>query len=620
MKLPPLSALISTALFVSLPLHAVTYHVSGRDGDDKRDGLTSATAWKSLVHACQKVAPGDTVLVLPGVYFGAVQLKTAGTAEQPIRFAADIVEKNRVVLTGARRDIREGEVIWRVDDAKLGLASLKVAGRPARVLADETDLFPYATLDELKIATLAGGVPGPMRGYAYDEKEQRLHIRLDARDGATDPNKRTMKVAPGGGASPGPDRPQDSNFGVLTPGLAHVVLEGFTFETPGLCGVFTSGGGVTVRNSWFLGCRTGVGAPAPSGGKSVDHVTIERCDFSQAPAFADVEEIVARAKALPPVEGRAVKLPSYYWNIRSGGPTTYEFGLAYNVGAHWKILGNYIHDAVDGLSRWALAGARDVEVAENTFERLIDNGVETGNHCGKLHAHHNAFIDVFEPLSWDPKNGTPWPGPLTFDHNTVYSTVRGGKLWAALDVVPGFIELNCSDDNWKSAKMKDVPPTPVVIPGGMTVFNNTVILPNCDFFTFNGLRFRRIAGLRFLNNLVVTQRLTPARYRDAEDLSGMEFDGNLVAPGLDDGNGPGGRFAGPGGLALDSATKLGLTDPARRDFSLAAKSPAIGAGVSAKELPGLSKDVGALPRGASGKRALAGPTVEATPAVTPAKP
>jgi hypothetical protein len=619
MKTKPCSILYAALVVPSL-LHAATYHVSERSGDDQKDGLTTATAWKTLAHACGKVAGGDTVVVQAGVYYEAPQLKTAGTAEKPIKFIADGVEKNKVVITGAIREVREGAAIWKIEDAKLGIASLKATARPARVLADETDLFCYAGLPELKSATLASGIPGPSRGYVYDDKEQRLYVRVEAKDGVADANKRMMKIAPPGIAGPGAERPGDSNFGVLTTGPAFVVLEGFTFETPGFCGVLTTGGGVTVRNSWFLGCRTGVAAPASTGGKTVDDVTIERCDFSQAPVFADVEEIVARARALPPVNGKPVKLAPYYWSMHSSGGSTYEFGVAYNVGARWKIIGNYIHDAVDGVSRWGLGGAKDVEIANNTFERLIDNGIETGDHCGKLNVHHNVFIDVFESLSWDPKGGTPWPGPITFNNNTVLSTVRGGKLWAALDVVPGFLELNCGDDNWKAADMKKVPTSPVAIPGGLSVYNNTIILPNCDFFTFTGLRYRKIEGLRFLNNLVITQRLTPARYHEAADLSGMEFDGNLVAPGLDEGNGPGARFAGPKGQALESAAKLGLTDPARRDFSLTAKSPALGGGVTAKNLPGLSTDIGAFPKGASGKYPPAGPVVEVTPPVTPVKP
>lgn len=613
MKASPHALALLLTLLLTRLLAAATYHVSDREGDDLRNGETAATAWKTLGQAARTVGPGDTVVVHPGVYFESVALKTAGTAEKPIRFVADGVAKNRVVLTGARRAIRQGDVTWRTDDAKTGLASLKIEGRPARVLADETDLFPYPSLDELKTFTLANGVPGPARGFAYDEKEQRLFVRVG---GNVEPGQRTMKISPVGTGSRG--SPATYNFGALVPGAAHLVLEGFTFETPGLCGVFADGGGVKVRHSWFLGCRTGVAGRVPAAGKTTDAVTIERCDFSQAPTFADAEEIVARAKLPPPPKTAPVKLPAYYWNVRSGGVPAYDCGIALDIGARWKILGNYIHDAVDGLSAASLTAARDVEIAHNTFERLVDNALETGDHCGQLDVHHNTIIDAFEAFSWNPKAGIPWPGPLNFHHNTVTSTARGAKLWAAFGLPPSCFELKCDDVNWADARMKAVPPSPVKIPGtGLSAYNNTVILPTGDFFSFGGLRYRRIEGLRFLNNIVVTRNLTPERYHDSTDLSGMEFDGNLTAPGAEGARGPGSRFAGKRGQALDDAAKLLLTNPTRRLFGLRAKSPAIGKGVADEALPGLSQDIGAHAKGSEGGHDLAGPVLTESAPATP---
>ena len=605
------------AAFFSASLHAATYHVSDKTGDDAKDGLAEATAWKTLARACEKVVPGDTVTVHPGVYHEHVRLEKAGTAEKPIRFTADAVEKNRVVLTGARRDIRQGDVIWKGDDAKFGVYSLKVDTRPARVLVDETDLFPYPSLGELKALTFASGVPGPARGFAYDEKDKRLFVRLNAPEGDANPGKHTTKVAPAGSSPRSALKPEDYNFGVLAADAANVIIEGFTFETPGLCGVFAAGGGVTVRDCWFFGCRTGVAGRAD--GKPVDDVTVERCEFTQAPAFADAEEIVARASQPVPAGQDRPKLPPYFWNVRSGGATAYDYGLVFNAGARWKILRNYVHDAVDGLSAGSLGSARDTEIAGNTFERLLDTAIETGDHCAGLRAHHNFIADSLAAFSWDPKNGTPWPGPLTFDHNTVTATVRGAKLWLAMGVTPGWIELNCADANWDTARMKDVPKSPVKIPGtGLAVFNNTIILTTGDVFSFNGLRYRKIEGLRFLGNIVVTRGFTPERYHDAADLSGMEFAGNLVAPGSANASGPGTRFAGPHGQTFDDAAQLGLADPSRRDFSLKPKSPALGTGPDVRDLAGYSIDAGAFPRGANGRHALAGPQV--SPPEKPAAP
>ncbi len=612
--------LLAAALLLMPAGHAATYHVDVLTGSDSRDGATAATAWKTLAQACGQVAAGDSVIVHPGVYHESAVLQKAGTAEQPIRFSADQVARGRVIITGANRDLRERRNAWASEPEHPEIYSTSLAHRPARVLADDIDLFPYPTLAELDTLELSKTFPGPPQGFAYDEKARKLYVRLNRKYGGLSPATHVMKAAPAGGGSGATrrmDAPFDANFAVRGAGPAHVILDGFTFETPGLCGVFVESGEVTVRNCWFIGCRTGVAGRVAAAGKSTDDVTIERCDFTQEPVFADVEDIVARVNARRAAGTPVPKLGTNFWSVR-GGTTTYEYGLALHVGARWKILRNYIHDGVDGLSHWSLGAARDVEIAFNTFERLVDNGIETGDHCGTLRAHDNYLADVFEPFSWDPKGGTPWPGPLTFDHNVVTSTVRGGKLWLGLGVRPGCIELNCADTNWSKPEMQNVPKTPVKIPGGLTVHNNTIILPLSDFFTFTGLPFRRIDGVRVLNNLIVTRELTPARYHEAADLSGMEFDGNLVAPASDDAPRADRRLAGPKGRVVERASEFGLTAPSRRNFKLEAKSPALEAGVAAADLPGLSRDIGAVARGASGVHEAAGP--ELTPAATSAKP
>jgi len=611
--------LLVAALLLIASGQAATYHVDVLTGSDSRDGATPATSWKTLGQACKQVAAGDSVIVHPGVYHESVVLDKAGAAHQPIRFSADAIARGRVIITGADRDLRERRNAWVSEAGHPDVYSTTFGHRPVRVLADDIDLFPYSTLAELDALELKGTVPGPAQGFTYDEKARKLYVRLNKKYGELSPATHVMKAAPAGGGEKETrrtDGPFDANFSVRGVGPAHVILEGFTFETPGLCGVFVEGGQVTVRNCWFIGCRTGVAGRVASDGKSTDDVTIERCDFTQEPTFADVEDIAARAKVRA-AKKDAPKLPAYFWSVR-GGASTYEYGLALNVGARWKILRNYIHDGVDGLSHWSLGAARDVEIAFNTFERLVDNAIETGNHCGALRAHDNYIADVFEPFSWDPKGGTPWPGPLTFDHNVVTSTVRGGKLWLALGVTPGCFELNCADANWSKSQMKDVPPTPVKIPGNLTAYNNTIILPLSDFFTFTGLTYRRIEGVRVLNNLIVVREFMPARYRDAADLSGMEFNGNFVAPASENAPRADRRLAGPKGRVVERAGEFGLTDPTRRIFKLQPKSSALDAGVAAADLPGFSRDIGATARGASGIHEAAGPQI--TPAASAAKP
>ena len=67
---------------------AAEYHVDVNLGDDAASGLAADSAWKHLQSAVSRVAPGDTVLVHPGIYHEHVKLERAGTQESPIMFRA----------------------------------------------------------------------------------------------------------------------------------------------------------------------------------------------------------------------------------------------------------------------------------------------------------------------------------------------------------------------------------------------------------------------------------------------------------------------------------------------------------------------------------------------------
>ena len=79
-----------------------TYHVSP-DGDDRRDGLSPATAWRTLRHAVAGVIAGDTVLVHEGTYEEYVPLRATGDRDRPITFKAVPGAKVWLDGSGAKR-------------------------------------------------------------------------------------------------------------------------------------------------------------------------------------------------------------------------------------------------------------------------------------------------------------------------------------------------------------------------------------------------------------------------------------------------------------------------------------------------------------------------------------
>ncbi len=71
----------------SFQLKATNYYVSN-SGNDSNDGLTSANAFKTLQHAADIVAAGDTVFVENGTYVGFDLRNKNGTSGNPIVFKA----------------------------------------------------------------------------------------------------------------------------------------------------------------------------------------------------------------------------------------------------------------------------------------------------------------------------------------------------------------------------------------------------------------------------------------------------------------------------------------------------------------------------------------------------
>src|SRR5512143_3616252 len=65
---------------------AGTYHVS-TTGDDAASGADVAP-WRTIQHAADVVAPGDTVIVHAGTYTGFI-VSTVATETAPVAFVAD---------------------------------------------------------------------------------------------------------------------------------------------------------------------------------------------------------------------------------------------------------------------------------------------------------------------------------------------------------------------------------------------------------------------------------------------------------------------------------------------------------------------------------------------------
>lgn len=639
--------------FGAPPARPATYHVSVVTGKDAGSGASKTAAFQTIQKACDTVGPGDTVIVHPGVYFENVTLRRAGTVDKPITFKTDAPgQRGRVVVTLANADVREKRSAWTLEDAALNLYAVPLGHLPARVLYDGVDLFPYPSVAALRRFLLADDYPAPHHGFAFDAAAKKLYVRLHApqntrvfapagvygqprfpalvglgKYGSVDPNQHTMSVSPRPGAGTKGnylDRPDCANWNVLTDGPAHVVLDGFTFETPAVAGVYVRGSHVTIRNAYFVGCKAGV-----AGGSRTDNdrfagsndITVEFCDYSQFPTYDDAAELIA----LHADEGRFAKNRFFWWGRKGEGagtgtppPQGYEIGgLALGMGANWTIRNCHVRDCFDGLSFGAMDTVRGARIHHNRFERIVDNAIETENHAADVRIYANEFVDCYMPISYQPMGGMPWPGPVFVYRNLIWDTQAHAALWRRAGWPAAWLKVGIAESNWKGrAHMTTVPRGVVSVPGaGFVVFNNTVVLRDGYFLERANGHDLRLKNFRFYNNLFVTQPLHGEHALPPDTGADWEFARNLYAPPRPSLLTPpaGKMIAGPGGQALSSPEALGLSDPWNNRFALTPGSPAVGAGMLVPGEPDALRDIGAIPFGA----AWSPPPVGPQPALSP---
>ena len=84
-------------LFWAKPAWAATYYVSPT-GSDQRTGNAPQRAWATFAHAWTIIQPGDTLVILDGVYQQAIEPQVNGTATKPITVRA--AHDGQVVIDG----------------------------------------------------------------------------------------------------------------------------------------------------------------------------------------------------------------------------------------------------------------------------------------------------------------------------------------------------------------------------------------------------------------------------------------------------------------------------------------------------------------------------------------
>ena len=230
---------------------AATYYVRQTVGDDRHDGSSPQTAWRSISKLSTALHAGDTVYVGPGLYREQVTVGNDGTAENRLIFIADTTGQHTgdppgvVMVTGAD-PVDEGIF---VADSAPGVYRAEVRERVAGVVEMDGDQRRYRRardtkehlLDKLPEPDVVARLPST---HFYDEDTQVLYLHTS--DGQP-PSTHEIELVHRG-------------TGIGMTGKHYVTVVGFTFRHMGDAGISFfkgSGDGIAIGNTSY-GSRQGI--------------------------------------------------------------------------------------------------------------------------------------------------------------------------------------------------------------------------------------------------------------------------------------------------------------------------------------------------------------------------
>ena len=679
--------LITAALVVlgTVAASAQTYYVDGTHGSNLNKGTTDAP-FATIQKAADLVQPGDTVIIRSGVYYENVKITNCGTEDAPIIFRAEEFGDGKTIITGADRRIRENKNknVWELYDKEKNIYRTKLErdNMLMRILYNGQDMYMYATYEGLETGVAipvenSNYMLGYKHGYFMDCENDYLYVRLrdDEKYGSINPNENQMLVSSprymeyidkkgvAHEALQATGIMDDSyNIGIITEKPAHIVIYGITFESPGFAGVYVRGSDVTVSNCYFNGVTCAVkGGSRYTLDKYVSkNVTIEYCDWHQAPTFDDMLELVEENHDNPIVRKRVT-----YWFLKKVSSSAVDYlsktasyesgGFAGSMGENWVLRNNYIHDCFEGLSwysNWIYSeqyddisvrefSGKNHQIYENRFENCADNAIELECNANGFDIHHNEFINSPDTISAQMGRGQPFSTNARIHHNLIYNTYdfstnwypytgRNNIEWANM---PNFFKLGIPSSDFTNpfGWMKNEPwnyeidrpyNTPRWSDKGMSIYNNTMYGPYSYMFNCIGFFALPLSdpnvdhNVDFKNNIITSMVKyansgTIRQWLDigdsAESRGGFSYSNNVFIPYRDKAKpennymfiepNAGDPLFGDGGKLLDDINEAGMIDPLNYKFELTEGSPAIGAGQQIPWEKADTTDAGAIPYG-----------------------
>lgn len=538
------------------------FYVHADLGDDAHDGLTPATAFRSLPHACAQLSAGDTLVVGPGHYYPKHLAITGlvGTAERPIHLRAE--PRGAAVLSRAWADAAEGLVTWTDEGDGLFSAPFPTRsdGEDQRAFggwrdADGTPwfLFGYRSLADLLAPAVATAswdkfgpnkhMPKPAYGFALERGRAWLRLPADA-----DPNAMPVIIA---------SYPTDDAL-VRVTRSPHVVWDGFTFQGCGQRALRSDRASPhhVFRNIVVEWCRNGI--------QPDSHSVIEWCEFTHPgyKRFADeLERLVADAghRTVNPMFGFVKK---YHSALTEGHLAARPWtGERNDPPAHNVLRHCLFFETFDG---WNM-GWQDSQSHSSVYLFQYDNAVELDagpTPVRNIHFHDNLILAahygaISQYMPTDPAKIEQPLGPQYVYRNVIIG--HHAHAWHP----------------WTISKFWTTKAT------GMHWYHNVIWMRSGGLVWQRGHEAEAAqshAAMSWRNNVLIFEDGFTHQTATEHYLA----DGNaLVAPT------PRPSLTGANGLHVTSITDLGLRNPSTYDVVPRADSPLVGAAVELPaDLPG----------------------------------
>ncbi len=369
-------------------------YVSPR-GQDWSDGAGRDCPLRTLQRAADRARPGDTVVLLPGLYRERVVIRQGGQPGRSVTFCAEV--PGTVTISGQAPPGVVSNLAWRDDGGGVYSAATPWPVFAARV-GDEA-LFRTWTLDALR---RFGAMPGARYSFTYEA--ERLHVFVP---GGRPPNAHALTLH---------DRiPARQANGVWR--AANVWLQADHVRFADLRFDFGVGASihlanatnVTIEGCAFSGAQCGVSAA--SGLKPSTDLRIERCLYHNYPQG----------------EWLAGWLP---WNevYSTAAESTFVRSIADGAELHRNLV---VH-ASDGMvvTTRNAPPRKGIAISQNLIAWCTDDAFELDGFSRGINVERNLVYDVHESLGLSPV----LEGPIEIRGN-VFLHPTGGLNGAQLKLI-----------------------------------------------------------------------------------------------------------------------------------------------------------------------------------------